>query len=375
MCRAATLLPLLACAIALYAWQLPAIPAAAWRSDPDHTGSNAKGAASTVVPSLAIDLDAALGVPRRDIDDAIALHYVGGAQQREEVRLASVTTVFGNAPLRDTHRVASVLAQDRWQLGVTPTAGARRRGDHDTAAARALRHHAGTVVLLGPATNAASALALGARWQHLIALGGTVRSGFNVRPWRTTELNFALDEDSAVQALDLAAERSIPVTLFPMEVCRQVLFRPEDLAGFSPLFRSEAASWLTVAPLVTGRLSSLGAFHPWDLLPVVFVTHPHLFRTERKCVVFPRRWWQRGHIAYAEDATCTRDEGTHTAGAVGVPPASRRCAGERGVCLSVAVDVDVLALRQVFEGHMRQYQPHKHTAVGLVGGKDSRNEL
>lgn len=355
---------LVAAAAVLYALQLPGVPnktgftaSSNWRGgsdpptaftmtptqpdqgEPERPTDTATTAADS---SVIIDCDPALGVPRRDIDDALALLWVLHHNQSLRTRLAGVTTVFGNAPLAQTHTIAEDLVA-RWLEQQQPkevraehagnTArevvkvyrGASKPGDTETAAVEVLAAHRGVVVLLGPCTNAAAALARGAVWSHLIVLGGTTRPPPNIRGLRTTELNFALDEWAAEKTLELAADQGIPVTLFPMEVCRRVLFTATDLKNLPAWLQEKAASWLTLAPLLTGR----GGFHPWDLLPVIFLQYPSVFRTMRRRVAVLRRWWARGHVVLTKAGG---DQG--------------RTAD--GIVAQIVVDVDEGVVRELF---------------------------
>lgn len=233
-----------------------------------------------------IDTDPGLGLPLADVDDALAivhLHAWG-------VKIAGLTTVYGNAPLHATTRSARALGQ---RFGLPVFAGAARPGDHDTDAARALTAHTGNVLAIGPLTNIAAALDRGARWSRLVVLGGTDRRLPNLRPLHTTELNFAIDEAAAARCLphiDL---------LCPMEPCRKVYFSRTELRGAPDWLRRGCQRWLLTSPLRTGRF----AFHPWDLLPAAAITHPERARTRTASFRLNSRPGYRGYLRYGVGTT------------------------------------------------------------------------
>jgi len=229
--------------------------------------------------SILIDTDPALGLPFCDVDDAIAIHCL----VESERSVAGLTTCFGNARGERTLAVAQDLGR-RWGLPVFR--GADHPKDTQTAAVDALVAHKGVVLAIAPMTNIAAALARGAQWEQLIVLGGTQRRLPNLRPLHTTELNFALDEAAArvaVKACDV---------LFPMEVCRQVLFRKEQVSWLPDWMARQCAGWLRASPLMTGRRG----FHPWDLLPAMWLLAPELFTLRTQGVQVVDRWAYRGKI-------------------------------------------------------------------------------
>lgn len=225
-------------------------------------------------PGWIVDCDPTLGVPGRDVDDALAIAALRGSG----APIAAITTVFGNAALPLTTRVARDLGA-RWAIPVHP--GAARPGEVDTAAARLLRDHRGPVLGLGPCTNLAAALARGARWERLVLLGGTARRSPNVRYLHLTELNFALDPAAAARALQVAD------AVVPMEVCRTVVFTAADLVGLPDWVNDGCRSWLRLAPWLTGT----PGFHPWDVLAAAAAVSPDLFDwTPGPRTLDPARW-------------------------------------------------------------------------------------
>lgn len=230
---------------------------------------------------LLIDTDPGLGLAHTDVDDALAIYTLvrGGAP------IVGLTTTYGNTTLACTHPIAEELGR-RWSLPVHR--GAAAPSDIDTPAVRALADHTGAVLAIGPMTNIAAALTRGARWSSLTLLGGTIASGPNIRGLRTTELNFAVDEPAAATALAACT------TLFPMEPCRQVLFRAPEFAALPEWMEERCRGWLRLGPLLTGHRG----VHPWDVLPAMWILHPELFLSEKRGARLAGRTLARGHIRY-----------------------------------------------------------------------------
>lgn len=227
-----------------------------------------------------IDTDPGLGLPLADVDDALAIVHLVACG----VPVAGLTTIYGNAPLAQTHRVACDLGR---RFGLPVARGARGPGDEGTEAVERLTAHRGPVLALGPLTNVAAALRRGATWERLVVLGGTERRSPNLWVLHTTELNFALDEAAAADVLPHVD------VLCPMEPCRTVRFGRRDLSGAPSWLRRGCRRWLLTSPLRTGRF----AFVPWDLLPAVYLTHPELFGVERATASMAARPLWRGSIA------------------------------------------------------------------------------
>lgn len=200
---------------------------------------------------------------------------------RGGARVEGLTTTYGNAALSAVHPIAEDLGQ-RYEVPVFR--GASAPGDVDTAAVERLVAHRGAVLAIGPCTNIAAALARGAKWSQLILLGGTFDRSPNVRYLHLTELNFALDAPAAALALQACS------VVFTMELCRKLVFHREDLAPLPPDLQARCESWLRIAPRLTGT----DGFHPWDLIPALFILDPAPFTLQRQQLRLITRWPRRG---------------------------------------------------------------------------------
>jgi inosine-uridine nucleoside N-ribohydrolase len=215
------------------------------------------------------------------VDDAIAIHFAVAAG----LDVVGLTSCYGNAPGRDTWVVTRELGG---RFGVPAFRGADGPGQVASDAVDALLAHEGTVLALAPMTNIAAALLRGARWERLVVLGGTNRRLPNLRPLHTTEFNFACDPAAAAITLERTD------VLFPMEVCRQVWFGREEVDALPGWMAERCRHWLQLAPLLTGR----PAFHPWDLLPAIWLRFPTLFTTTRARPVSTSMPFWRGSVRF-----------------------------------------------------------------------------
>jgi inosine-uridine nucleoside N-ribohydrolase len=250
------------------------------------------------------DTDAACGRDARtDPDDCLALLLLAHTQA---VRLAGISTVFGNAPLDVTDRttralVARLGAGGRFAPAVHRGAASANQGA-ETAASRALRQalRAGPLVIvaLGPLTNVAAALerepALARNVRHLVAVMGR-RRGHLFHPVEGgqagsflghgpvfRDFNFAKDPDAAETVL----EHRPPLTLVPYEAAREIVLGRETLDRMAS--RGGAARWVAARSrdwLAYWR-EEIGTqgFYPFDLVAAVYAIEPAMLECARTSV-------------------------------------------------------------------------------------------
>ena len=188
-----------------------------------------------------LDTDASIGSPIREVDDAFALLL---AFRCSNLRIAGISTTYGNAPLKRTTAVATEFVGrfGRGAGGKTPRVhpGARSRKDLgvETAAtealARALRENRNVVyVALGPLTNLGTFVtlhpALARQIHHVIFVGGLTEKSslrFGSRhPIQIHDANVFKDPEAVRRVL----QANIPMTLIPIETASQITVDAEDL--------------------------------------------------------------------------------------------------------------------------------------------------
>lgn len=228
-----------------------------------------------------IDVDPAIGVPGRDLDDALALFLLLASP---EIHLEGVSVNFGNVPmprgLSIAHEVIGVAGAE-----VPIHAGARSRHDlgKETPASRALveavRRAPGEISLLAvaPLTNVATAMALDPSFagglRELVVMGGALA----MAPFSFFgEFNLHLDGPAA----DRVLRAPIPKTLLTMDLCAQAVFTPLHLRRVQELdtrvgryLARHIPSWMRVARLLFRR----GGFIPWDPVAAAYMIVPNLF--------------------------------------------------------------------------------------------------
>lgn len=253
---------------------------------------------------LIIDTDVALGAWHegrpRDIDDGFAIIE---AMNLEAVNLIGITTVFGNAPLSDTTRIANELVKLKG-VSVPVVAGAAealpRRDDlpapNDAVRflAKALAHRTLKVAAIGPLTNigllAAHYPEQMANIAELVIVAGRTpgRKFYLGDAGPVADFNFEND----VRAARLVLEAGVPTVLAGFELTSQVVITERDLTTIASrgtltadyLHRNSidwVRYWTRTFPVDTG-------FHPWDSAALAWLLHPDLFVAE------PRGWRIRG---------------------------------------------------------------------------------
>jgi purine nucleosidase len=242
-----------------------------------------------------IDTDVSIGSPIREVDDAYALLL---AFHSPEIRIAGISTTYGNASLGDTIRVARDFVQRfGWPAGLTPGdvfAGAdspRSRGRRSAASdalALALRKQKLTYVALGPLTNLATLLQLhpelAGRIERVVFLGG---HGAGVLLAFGPNRSFHIHDANVFKdpvAVETVLRSRIPLTLLPVETSGRFQIDANDLnalsrsgpAGEYLARRSKVWLWFWT------KFVGTNGGPIFDALTVVSVTRPELLTMETR---------------------------------------------------------------------------------------------
>ena len=242
-----------------------------------------------------IDSDVSIGSPIREVDDAYALVL---AFHSPEIRIAGLSTTYGNAPLGHTGRVAQDLvrrfggsaglkitdvypgARSRFDLG--------RRTSATEALAAELEKRKLIYVALGPLTNLATFLQhyphLASRLERVIFLGGlapgtTLAFGPN-RSFHIHDANVFKDPAAAEAVL----RSRVPITLLPVATVSNLqldaadLRRLEQSGGAANYLARRSRIWLWFWTKVVKEQG--GAI--FDAPAVIATTKPELLSTERR---------------------------------------------------------------------------------------------
>ena len=188
-----------------------------------------------------IDSDPSIGSPWREVDDAFALAL---AFHSPDLKIAGISTTYGNASLTDTTRIARDLA-DRFgkpaELSASKVhAGARAPSDlgRPTPASDALalvvrKNRKVTYIALGPLTNIATFLTLhrelSDRIEKIVFVGGRspeATLGLGPRNWfHIHDANVVKDE----AAVEMVLQSNVPLVLAPIETSSKLLLDATDL--------------------------------------------------------------------------------------------------------------------------------------------------
>jgi pyrimidine-specific ribonucleoside hydrolase len=187
-----------------------------------------------------IDTDVSIGSPIREVDDAFALVL---AFHSPEIRIAGLSTTYGNASLGHTTRAAQDLVErfghsagltvDNVFAGARAASDLGRRSEASDTLAGALEKQKITYLALGPLTNLATFLRLHPKLAHrierVIFVGGAEPgASFALGPngsFRIHDANVFKDP-AATQAV---LQSKIPLTLVPIAASSHLLIDGTDL--------------------------------------------------------------------------------------------------------------------------------------------------
>jgi inosine-uridine nucleoside N-ribohydrolase len=254
------------------------------------SSTRAEGAPSQSPTRVWIDTDAACGVPGRvDPDDCFALAYL---MSRPDIEIVGISTVFGNARLKETDRVTREIVGNRAPVfrGASE-AGDVSETDASRAIAAALESGPMTILALGPLTNLRAVfeprpflvgevrqliVMMGKREGHLFhpSEGSETAAFFGHGPI-FTDFNFVQDRE-AVRAL---LSMGFNTTLIPYEVARNVTLSSNDLTALASeegvvgdvAVRSQ--DWLVFWQETVGT----DGFYPFDLVAAAYIAAPGHF--------------------------------------------------------------------------------------------------
>ncbi|MHB8894517.1 MAG: nucleoside hydrolase [Candidatus Geothermincolia bacterium] len=261
-----------------------------------------------------IDTDPAIGIPFRDVDDALAILYL--LSLPEEFEVAGITPVAGNAPLRKAEPIAREVlrAANREDVPVLAGASGRRELGKPTPASQFLSQvaseHPGevTVLAIGPLTNVATA---GIRdpdfygnLARLVVMGGALEAGYGLPLVSPLEFNFWKDTEAACAVLAADCEKVI----LTMDLCIQVVFGRRELDAVysmsSPAARylsRHLGHWYRVNHLAPSPWK--GGFVPWDMIAAVYMRRPELFEESETCLRLRKGRWKTGGLESCEDGS------------------------------------------------------------------------
>jgi inosine-uridine nucleoside N-ribohydrolase len=252
------------------------------------------------------DCDNTIGLPARDVDDALAILYLLG---REDVELAGITATYGNATVGEVMGATKAMFEE---TGLKPpplfrgAASARERSSEAAVfLAESVRSVPGKIKLLatGSFTNLAGAYEHDPSFfdnvQEIVVMGG-ITEELVIGGRMMKELNVSCDPEAA----QLLFGSHCPLTVVTGNLCAQILLgrerylaragaSPDAGAGIYRYLRQKIISWFDVMK----RRHGLAGFHPWDAVASVYLTNPELFSTSQVRIVSSLRELESGLLS------------------------------------------------------------------------------
>jgi inosine-uridine nucleoside N-ribohydrolase len=242
-----------------------------------------------------IDTDISIGSPIREVDDAFALVL---AFHSPEIRIAGLSTTYGNAPLGQTTRAARDLVErfgqsagltvDAVFAGAGSASDLGRRSAASDALAAVLQREKVTYIAVGPLTNLATFLRLHPKLANQIERvifvgGGEPGASFAFRPTRSFHIHDAnVFKDPAATAAVLRS--NIPLTLVPIAAGSHLLVDGTDLrqlersGGAGSYLSRQTGIWLWF----WRHFGKTNGGPIFDALGIIPVTRPELLTIRKR---------------------------------------------------------------------------------------------
>jgi len=236
-----------------------------------------------------LDCDITMGVPKKDVDDGLALIYLLGSPS---IELLAVCTTFGNSTLEIVHDTAISVFTD---LGLHDTLplykGAATIDNRSSEAAIKMVElvnnypHEITLLGIGSLTNLLGAQEIDptffSKIKNIVLMGG-ITEPLIINGKQMPELNFASDPEAAYAVISSEA----PITIITGHLCLQALFTQElydtmeltgnessNTAPIHTYIKSKTSPWIEYI----GSVYKTGGFHNWDAVAALYLDHPDYF--------------------------------------------------------------------------------------------------
>lgn len=229
---------------------------------------------------IVIDCDNTFGVPGRPIDDGQAILYVLG---NPDFELLGITTTYGNGPIEDVYEATKWLVGRSISPDIPVFKGNSRIGEPSTEASeflvRTVARYPGEVslVAIGSMGNihraAQDDTAFYTNLRSIVCMGG-YRHRLPVQGWSSIpELNLSRDPEASYGMLNAPC----PVTIFDAHVCLEAPFGLRELHRW---YEFDKRAYYIQLDYLLANLDELSepTDYLWDLLPVVYLVRPELFR-------------------------------------------------------------------------------------------------
>ncbi len=245
-----------------------------------------------------IDTDPAIGIPFKDVDDALAILLM---LSLPHVDVLGITVNFGNVAMVKAYEKAKEILHVAGSGDIPVLRGAKNKKDFgkETEAsdfiARMLKKHPHEITLLSiaPLTNIATVVQREPEVlklaKEIVIMGGAVKN------FPFAEFNFFKDGIAAKTMLTYPVRK----ILFPIDICMQVTFSWKDFLKLRGVHNTVADylcrnifSWLMLnMPYTAGR-----GFYPWDTVAAAYIVNRNIFQCEKFIIDEKNSKWWRGLV-------------------------------------------------------------------------------
>lgn len=245
-----------------------------------------------------IDTDPAIGIPFKDVDDALAILLLLSSPH---VDVLGITVNFGNVGMRTAYEKAKEILHVAGREDIPVFKGAENKSQlgKETESSRFIIQmlkkysHEVTILAIAPLTNIATVVqrepVVLKLAKEIVIMGGAVKN------FPFAEFNFFKDGIAAKTVLTYPVRK----ILFPVDICMQTTFSWRDflkLRGVhnpvSDYLCKNIFSWLMLnIPYTAGR-----GFYPWDTVAAAYIVNEALFRCEGFIIDEKNSKWWRGLI-------------------------------------------------------------------------------
>ncbi len=241
---------------------------------------------------IIIDTDPAIGIPLRDIDDALAIVF---ALNSPELKVEGITITHGNVDQKSAFKSAKLILKKAGREDVPLMRGACSSRDTSrikkTEASQfieeAMNRHPReiSIVALGPPSNLATAemncFGTLSKAKSVVAMGGAIDCPGMIPMLINAEFNFWKDPYAASVLLKSAFD----MTLVPFDLTRKVIFGSQQMnrlknagSDMADFIYENAKSWFYLMSALTLR----GGFMPHDPLALAYLIKPSLYKVRKE---------------------------------------------------------------------------------------------
>lgn len=258
------------------------------------------------------DCDSTVGLPKKPMDDALALLYLLG--RPAEAEILGITCTFANGTAKEVYRSTTALLQEIGRTDIPLLPGADAAEDPCSEAARFIAETVNarpgeiTIVAIGSMTNLYGAYLLDnsifEKIREIILMGGyTAPVYYHTR--HLEELNFSVNPEAAACVLNRGKHISILTgnnTLEPSYLPRAEFIGKMCSGSTSGKYIAEKCGYRFDDKAVR---DGDAASYCWDVVATVYLLHPELFTDHPTHCFVTKNTMCSGWLGVTEDAADT----------------------------------------------------------------------